>query len=150
MLDLTIIYLLLSMVPAIEARGSTIFLVCSNQWMLIPIAVALNFFATLIFVYIVNKSSLPNRLNNFFKKRAEKRKEKADRLFAKYGNVAVFLLVGVPSTGIGSFTGALIGRMMGLKGKVFYLSILGGIIISLIPALLLGWGIGMLGITCPR
>jgi uncharacterized membrane protein len=148
-MDLAIIFLLLSMIPAIEARGATVYFVCSNQVIFIPAVIVLNFIGVLFFLFIIDRVSIPKKINMWLKRNLNKKKQKADSWFAKYGNLFIFLLVGLPSTGIGSYSGALLGRIFGLRGKVFYLTLIGGIIISLLPAVVLGLGINLLGFTCP-
>lgn len=149
-MDVATIFLLLSMVPAIEARGATVYFVCSNQPAFIPAVVALNFIGVLLFLFVINRISIPKKIDMWLRRRIDSKKQKADRWFAKYGNFFIFLLVGLPLTGVGSYSGALLGRVFGLEGKIFYLTLIGGIILSLLPAIALGWGINLLGFTCPR
>ncbi len=140
--------LLLSVVPAIEARGASLYFICTGKYWLVPVAVALNFFAVLAFLWLLDKAVVPARIERFLEKRAKKIMPKAEQWFKKYGNIAIFLLVALPSTGIGSFTGAFIGRIFGLKGRIFYLAIVAGIALSLVPVALLVYGISILGIGC--
>jgi len=142
--------LLLSMVPAIEARVPTIYFVCSGQWLLIPLAVLLNFFGTVVFVSVIDRTSISARVNRFMEKKTGSKRQKIKKWFDKYGNAAMFMVIGLPSTGVGSYSGAFLGRVLGLKGRIFYASILLGIIVSLIPAVLIGLGINVLGVTCPK
>jgi len=142
--------LLLALVPAIEARVPTIYFVCSGQWLLIPIAVLLNFFGTIVFVALIDRTSLSTRIHGFMTKKTGSKREKIKKLFDKYGSAGMFLLIGLPSTGVGSYSGAFLGRVLGLKGRIYYSSILLGILISLVPAILIGLGVNVMGVTCPR
>ena len=143
-----IIFLLLSMIPGIEARGSSIYFLCSNQYLFIPLTIILNFFAILVFVYLLDSAKVPKRIENFLENRARKKIKLIEKWFGKYGNIAILLLIALPSTGIGSFTGAFIGRVFGLRGKTFYLAILLAVIFSLIPSVLIAYGINIFGIEC--
>ncbi len=140
--------LLLSLVPGLEARASSIYFICSGKYLFIPLAVALNFIAVLVFLKLLDKALVPNRVERFLESRADKIMNKAERWFKKYGNIAIFLLVALPSTGIGSFSGAFIGRVFELKGRSFYFAIILGILFSLLPAILIAYGISVLGIKC--
>jgi len=147
--SLLIAVLLLSFVPALEARVPTIYFVCSNQLLLIPVAVLLNFLGVVAFISIIDRTPLSEKVNNFMTKKTGSKRHKIKSWFDKYGNAAMFLMIGLPSTGVGSYTGAFLGRALGLKGVVFYLSVLAGILISIIPAILIGVGISVLGVVCP-
>lgn len=136
------------MVPGIEARGASIYFLCSNQYVFIPLTIALNFFAILVFVYLLDSARIPGRIERFLENRAKKKAKLLEKWFSKYGNLAVFLLIALPSTGIGSFTGAFIGRVFELSGRKFYLVILLAIILSLIPSVLIAYGINIFGIKC--
>ena len=125
------ILLLLSAVPGIEARGSSIYFIYSGQWFMIPVAVLINFLAVAAFIRLLEMGKIPDRIDNRMESKLKKVHHRVDSWFEKYGNIAIFLLIAVPSTGIGSFTGAFIGRAFGLKGKVFYASVFLGIMSSL-------------------
>ena len=141
-------FVFLSLIPGIEARGASFLLVCSNQWLLIPLAIVLNFVAIVVFIKILDAAKLPKKMENFLEKKLDKRIKKIESWFQKYGNYALFLLIALPLTGIGAFTGAFIGRVFGLKGTFFYFMIILAIILSIIPALLIAYGISLFGFTC--
>ncbi|MBI5347074.1 MAG: small multi-drug export protein [Candidatus Aenigmarchaeota archaeon] len=140
--------LFISAVPGLEARAAALYMMCTGNFILIPAAVLINFIAVLIFLRLLDSALVPERVERFLKKRARKAMHKAERWFKKYGNIAIFLLVALPSTGIGSFSGAFIGRIFGLRGYAFYLAIIFGIALSLIPAMLVAYGINVLGLGC--
>ena len=142
------VFLLLSIIPGIEARGASFLLVCSNQWLLIPLAVVLNFAAVLVFIKIIDTAKLPGSIEDFLKRKMKKHTARIENWFQRYGNYAIFLLIALPSTGIGSFTGAFIGRVFGLKGTFFYSMIMLATILSIIPALLIAYGVSLFGFTC--
>lgn len=143
-----LIFLIISAVPGLEARASTVYFVCSNSYYLIPVAIIINFIAVIVFIKLMDKFGLPFALERFLKKRLSKKMDKIENWFRKYGDVAIFLLIALPASGVGSYSGAFLGRIFGLKGKKFYLSILLAIAASIIPALFLGYGITMLDIKC--
>ena len=123
--------LLLSAVPAIEARGASVYFIYSGQWFFIPLTVVVNFLAVLLFMKLLDMGKIPNRLESFMQRRMDKAYRRIEKWFEKYGNVAILLLIALPSTGVGSFTGAFIGRAFGLKSRMFYASIFLGIALSL-------------------
>ncbi len=133
--------LLVSLVPGIEARGASIYFFCSNQLMLIPFAVALNFAGVMFFLKLLDAGKVPGRVESLIEKRAGKFAERIERWFERYGNITLFLLIALPSTGIGSYTGAFIGRVFGLEGAKFYTYILLGIISSLALAFTIAFAI---------
>ncbi len=143
-----LIFLLLSAVPGIEARGSSIYFLCSQNYAFIPLTVMINFIAILVFIRLLEMARVPRRVERFLERRAKKRVDFIEKLFEKYGNMAIFLLIALPSTGVGSFTGAFIGKVFELKGRLFYVSILLAIIFSLLPSLLIAYGINIIGIRC--
>jgi uncharacterized membrane protein len=138
------IFLLLSAVPGIEARGSSIYFIYSGEWFLIPLAIFINFIAVAVFIKLLEMGKVPGRIDVYMERKLKKLHRRVDNWFEKYGNVAIFLLIALPSTGIGSFTGAFIGRAFGLKGKVFYASILLGIACSLVISFPVAYLLGML------
>jgi len=145
---MSLFFLLLSAVPAIEARGASIYFLCSGQWVFVPVTVAINFIAVLLFLKMLDMGRVPNRIESFFRRKAGRAFRRAEKLFERYGNIAIFLLIALPSTGIGSFTGAFIGRSLGLKGRVFYFSVFMGIVMSLAIAFPIAYMLNMLYITC--
>lgn len=142
------LFLLLSMVPGIEARGSSIYFLCSDQLWLVPVTVVLNFIAVMIFVKVLDMGHVPGRIEGFLERRAEKYYKRVDSWFHRYGNLALFLLIALPSTGIGSFTGAFIGKAFDLRGKVFYVFLLLGIACSLVISFAAAYFLDALYISC--
>ncbi len=142
------LFLILSMVPAIEARGASVYFLCSGQMFLIPFTVMLNFLAVMIFVKLLELGKVPNRIESLMERRMEKVYHRVEGWFERYGNITVFLLVALPSTGVGSFTGAFIGRSMGLRKRIFYASILAGIVLSLVISFPLAYLLNALYIAC--
>ena len=142
------LFLLLSMVPAIEARGASIYFLCSGQAWLVPLTVALNFLAVLVFLKVLDLGKVPNRIEGFLERKLDKYYKRVDRWFHKYGNLAIFLLIALPSTGVGSFTGAFIGKAFNLSGKAFYLFILLGITCSLVLSFAAAYFLNALYIRC--
>ena len=145
---MNLLFLLLSAVPAIEARGSSIYFLCSSQPMLVPLTVLINFLAVVAFIKILELGKVPNLIESFLERRAGKVFERVERWFERHGNLAVLLLIAIPSTGVGSFTGAFIGRSLGLRNRVFYLSIFLGITLSLAISFPIAYALNMLYITC--
>ena len=146
---MNILFLLLSIVPAIEARGAAFYFICAGSEYLAFIllaAVMLNFAAVIVFLKLLDRAMIPGRIERFLDNRVNKRIKRIESWFKRYGNLAIFLLIALPSTGIGSFTGAFIGRVFELRGKIFYLSVLAGIALSLVPAVLIAYGINILGV----
>jgi uncharacterized membrane protein len=77
-------------------------------------------------------------VERFLEKKGEKAMKRAENWFHKYGNIVLFLLIALPFTGVGSFTGSFIGRVFELKGTRFYLMILGSICFSVVFGFLIG------------
>lgn len=130
--------LLLSMVPAIEAMGASIYFFCSNQLLYIPLCIILNFLGVVIFIKVIDRGMLPQRFGKFLENRREKAAKRIENWFGRYGNIALFFLIALPFTGIGSYSGAFIGRVFELKGAKFYLMILAAISFSLIFGFFIG------------
>ena len=133
--------LLLSLVPGIEARGASIYFFCSNQPLFIPFSVVLNFLGVCLFLKLLDAGKIPRRIEKFMERRAGKVIRKTERWFSKHGNIAIFFLIALPSTGIGSYTGAFIGRIFGLQGKTFYTYIFLAILSSLALAFVIAFTI---------
>ena len=143
-----LLFLLLSMVPAIEARGSSIYFLCAGQPLMVPITVILNFIAVVVFIKLLEWGKVPNVLESFLERRSGRVFDRVERWFERHGNLAIFLLIAVPSTGIGSFTGAFIGRTLGLRNRVFYISVFFGIALSLAISFPIAYLLNTLYITC--
>lgn len=141
--------LLLSIIPGIEARGTSLYLLCSQNLSLIPFAVVLNFIGVFVFLKLLEKLLIPTRIENFLKRKTHGKIKKAEKLFEKYGDFAIFLLISIPSTGIGAYSGAFLGKVLGLKGWVFYLAIFLGILFSLLPLILVNLGFQIIKFNCP-
>jgi len=130
--------MLLSMVPAIEAMGASMYFFCSSQFIYMPLCILLNFIGVVVFIKILDREMLPQRVESFLEKRRQKAAKRIENWFGSYGNIALFFLIALPLTGIGSYTGAFIGRVFELKGARFYLMILVAISFSLVFGFLLG------------
>jgi uncharacterized membrane protein len=129
---------LLSIVPGIEAMWSSAYFFCSGQLAFILLAILLNFLGVVAFIKLADKGMVPQRIESFFERRREKAAKRVEGWFGRYGNVALFLLIAMPFTGVGSYTGAFIGRVFELKGARFYLMILAAISFSVIFGFLIG------------
>ncbi len=121
---------LLSVVPAIEAMWASSYFFFSNQLAYVPLCIILNFLGVVAFLKILDKGMLPSRIERFLEKTAGKAMKKAEGWFQKYGNFTLLVLIALPFTGVGSYTGAFIGRIFELKGRMFYIMILGSITLS--------------------
>jgi len=130
--------LLLSMVPAIEAMGASVYFFCSGQLLYLPLCVLLNFLGVTVFIKAMDRGMLPQRVEKFLERRREKAAKRIEGWFGRYGNIALFFLIAMPLTGIGSYSGAFIGRVFELKGAKFYLMILLAISFSLVFGFLIG------------
>jgi len=128
----------LSMVPAIEAMWASSYFFFSNQLLYIPLCVLLNFLSVFAFVKILDKGMLPQKIERFLERRKEKAMKRAEKWFQKYGILTLFFLIALPLTGVGSYTGAFIGRVFQLKGMNFYLMILGAISLSVVFGFFIG------------
>jgi uncharacterized membrane protein len=129
---------LLSIVPGIEAMWSSAYFFCSGQPAYILLAILLNFAGVVAFVKLLDKGMVPKRIESFLERRRRKAAERIERWFGKYGNIALFFLIALPLTGIGSYTGAFIGRVFGLRGAGFYLMLLAAISFSVVFGFVLG------------
>lgn len=139
----------LAMVPGIEAMWASVYFLCSKQEFLLPLAIILNFVSVFIFLKIIDKALLPERIEKFLERRLNKKIIKFEGWFQRYGSIVLIALIALPFSGIGSFTGALIGRVFELNKKKLYLSVLIGIALSLLPAFIIAHGIhNYLGISC--
>jgi uncharacterized membrane protein len=145
-----IIALILAIVPGIEAMWSSTYLICSNAINLIPFSILINFVGVVIFITIIDNFGLPKKLEHFLVKRAGNRISKFEKWFARYGYIILLLLVGLPLTGVGSYTGAFIGRTLGLRKHTLYIAVFLGIVISAMFAFLLAFGIDLIGVKCPQ
>jgi uncharacterized membrane protein len=129
---------LLSIVPGIEAMWSSAYFFCSGQLAYIPLAILLNFAGVVAFIKLLDRGMVPQRIENFLEKRREKAAKRIEGWFGRYGNVALFFLIAMPFTGIGSYTGSFIGRIFELKGARFYLMLLAAISFSVVFGFLIG------------
>jgi uncharacterized membrane protein len=139
-----IIMVLLSMVPGIEAMWSSAYFFCAGQLFYLPLCILLNFSGVVVFIKIMDREMLPERIEKFLEKRRQKTAKRIESWFGRYGNIALFLLIAFPLTGIGSYTGAFIGRIFELKGAKFYLMILLAISFSLVFGFFIGSAFGIL------
>jgi uncharacterized membrane protein len=89
-------------------------------------------------VKLIDRGMLPPRIEKLLQRRAEKATMRVESWFQRYGNFSLFLLIALPFTGVGSYTGAFIGRVFQLKGTSFYLMILGSISMSVVFGYLIG------------
>ncbi len=142
------ILLLLSAVPGIEAMWVSAYLICANSLYLVPVAIMINFIAVIVFMKIIDTYKLPERVERFVVRRTDNKIKRFEKWFSKYGYIVLFLLIALPLTGIGSYTGAFIGRVLGLKKHVFYISIFLGIAVSVVFAFLIVYGINIIGVKC--
>ena len=129
---------LLSIVPGIEAMWSSAYFFCSGQPAYILLAILLNFAGVVAFVQLLDRGMVPKRIESFLERRRKKAMDMAEKWFMRYGNAVLFLLIAMPFTGIGSYTGSFIGRVFELKGARFYLMILAAISFSVIFGFLIG------------
>jgi uncharacterized membrane protein len=129
---------LLSIVPGIEAMWSSAYFFCSGQLAYIPPAILLNFLGVVAFIKLVDRGMIPKRIEGFLEKRGKKATARAEKWFKRYGNVALFFLIAMPFTGVGSYTGSFIGRIFELKGARFYLMLLAAISFSVVFGFLIG------------
>ena len=143
-----IIVILLAAVPGIEAMWSSAYLICSNSMNLVPLAIVINFLAVMAFIKIIDNYKLPVKVENFIERRVNSRIKKFEKWFSKYGYVVLLILIGLPLSGVGSYTGAFIGRVLGLKKHIFYLCVFLGISFSVTFAFLIAYGIDIIGVKC--
>lgn len=139
---------LLSAVPGIEAMWTSVYLICSQNSYLIPLAVIINFISVSIFTKLLDASKIPKTVSNYLENKLNKKMKKIENLSNKYGSYAILILIGLPLSGIGSFSGAFIAKVLGINGGKLYIVIFLGIIMSLAPAFLISHGISILGIKC--
>jgi uncharacterized membrane protein len=139
--------LLLSMVPAIEAMGASVYFFCSGQLLYLPLCIILNFLGVAIFIKAMDRGMLPQRVEKFLERRRQKAAKRIEGWFGRYGNVALFFLIAMPLTGIGSYSGAFIGRVFELKGAKFYLMLLAAISFSLVFGFFMGRALNLV-FTC--
>ncbi len=139
---------LLSMVPGIEARGAGLYLACLGHHALIPFAILLNFISAAAFVMLLDSGRVPERVETLLERRSKKLAKRIESFFSRYGNVAIFLLIALPSTGVGSYTGAFIGRVFGLRNRLLYLSLFAGICVSVVAGILVAYAFGSIGFLC--
>ena len=130
--------ILLSIVPAIEAMWTSSYFFFSNQVIYVPLCIILNFLGVVAFIKLLDKGMLPSRIEKFLERKGEKAMKRAECWFQKYGNFTLLILIALPFTGVGSYTGAFIGRIFELKGWSFYLMILCSITLSVIFGFLIG------------
>jgi len=136
-------------VPGIEARGASAYMICSGNAALIPLAVFMNFIGVITFITLLESGRFPERIERFAKNKADRFMKKAESWFSRYGGAALLLLIALPSTGIGSYTGAFIGRILGLQGRIFYVVILLAIALSLPLGMVMGYLVLSSGFQCP-
>jgi len=142
------ISVLLAAVPGIEAMWASAYLICAGALALVPLAILINFAAVVIFVHVVERVGLPARLERFLEHRVNSRVKRFEAWFSRYGYAVILVLVALPLSGIGSYTGAFIGRTLGLRRPVFYVCIFLGIVVSVLFAFLIAYGINVIGVTC--
>ena len=143
------ILILLSMVPSIEAMWVSVYFLCSKQEFLLPFTIILNFISVLIFLKIIDAALLPEKIEKFLERRLNKKIIIFEKWFQRYGTIVLIVLIAMPFSGVGSFTGALIGRVFELNKKRLYLSVFLGISLSLLPSFIIAHSIhNYLGISC--
>jgi uncharacterized membrane protein len=133
-----LLIVLLSVVPAIEAMWTSSYFFYTGQLGYVPLCIILNFLGVALFVKLLDIGLVPKRIESFLEKKRNKAMKRAESWFGRYGLVALFLLIGLPFTGIGSYTGAFIGRVFQLKGAYFYAMLFLAISFSVIFGFLIG------------
>ena len=110
---------LIAAVPGIEAMWSSVYLICAHAEYLIPLAILINFIAVVAFVFVTEKYGMPSRIESFLERRVNSRIKQFEKWFSVHGYIIIFALIALPLTGVGSYTGAFIGRVLKLKKSIF-------------------------------
>ncbi|MBS3056770.1 MAG: hypothetical protein J4473_05040 [Candidatus Aenigmarchaeota archaeon] len=143
-----VVFLLSSMVPAFEARGASLFFICTKQIEFVVISIILNFIGVIIFLKIMDATMLPEKLNSYIQSKNSKIMKRIEPWFEKHGNFALFLLLALPGTGIGSYTAGFIGKFFRTNTTLFYVLLFSAIIISVLPSFFVIYGVHILGLGC--
>ena len=127
----TFIYIiLLTLVPFFELRASIpygIITLGQESWLAVFIvAVIVNmvlgiflysFFNTLI--RLVTKIKI---FKNMYDRHVLKAQKKIKRGIVKYGIISLAIFIGIPLPGTGSYSGAIVANLLGMKKKQFFLA----------------------------
>lgn len=104
-------------------------------WLIVfLVCVAANAFLGLIsyffFDKIIHFFLKINFLNNFYQRIVLRAQKKSKSLIDKYGFFGLALFIAIPLPGSGTWTGALVGHLIGFGYKKFFLANLIGVIIA--------------------
>lgn len=143
-----LISILIAAVPGVEAMWASAYMLCNNTPLLIPLAIFMNFLGVVVFITLVEHWKMPDRVESFFRKRSKNALLRFEKWFTGYGFFVLFVLIALPFTGIGSYTGAFIGRTLGLRRIKLYAVVLCGIALSVVFAYMISYGVDLIGFHC--
>ena len=144
--DLTTIITLMviTVVPAIELRGSILYgLTATNlsPVLIFAVCVLINMILGPVAYFGIDKSinffQRFERFNRHWQRHVEKTQIRLSRYIEKYGILGLSIFIAIPLPGSGSYTGALGAKLLGIKFKKFMIAnmigvIIAGIIVTLI------------------
>ncbi len=150
MIDKILWLVLLTLVPVFELRWSipiglfsgeiTVPLIGTFQGFALPILIVFvtcviaNILLGLIAYFFLDKVIFLflkiNFINNYYEKIVFRTQRRSQKIIDKYGLLGIALFVAVPLPGSGSWTGALIAKLLGIGYKKFFVANTIGVIIA--------------------
>ena len=132
-----LLLILITLIPALELRASipfgilttnihwtTIFIICVITNIILGPVV---YIVLGKFIHIFLKIKIFNR---YYSKHIERTQKKIQPAVEKYGILGLAVFIGIPLPGSGSYTGAVIAHILGLKIKRFIIANIIGVIIA--------------------
>ena len=137
---------LLSLIPIFENKGAIIVAAAARiPWKMCLIMSSTGAVLPIPFILFFTEGRI-NALRKYsasrkFLESVDKFTEKHGTFFRKYSYFALALIISIPFTGMGSWAGALLSNLMGLRKKYSAIAIAAGILISGLITILMAYGL---------
>lgn len=121
-------YVVLTLVPWIELRGSIPLAVARGEQAYLPIILIVNALEFLPTYFILGwiYHLIPEA--TWLHRKLERAREKAHRLVEKYGVIGLAFFVAVPLPGTGAYSGSAAGWLLGMEWRKAFLAVAVGVI----------------------
>ena len=134
-----ILYLILiTLVPAIELRGSIPYGMLVNRqlhWLWVVVIctvanIAIGFVVYFLIEYVIKAMTHLGPVHRWWTRYVERTQKKIHASVEKYGEWGLAIFIGVPLPGTGAYTGALAAYLLGMSFKKFAVANILGVVIA--------------------
>ena len=142
----TFVVFLLSLIPIFENKGAIIVAAAGRiPWKACLVATSIGAVLPIPFILIFTDGRI-QALRNYsasrkFLESVDRFTEKHGKFFRKYSYFALALIISIPFTGMGSWAGALLSNLTGLRKRYSAIAIATGILISGLLTILAAYGL---------